>query len=45
MDDPKGAILNPETPPELPAGLLQDERYFVLLQSAVRKCLTYKPKF
>ena len=45
MDDPEGTILNPETPPELPVELPKDERYFILLQSAVRKCLTYKPKF
>lgn len=32
-------------PPILPEGLPQDERYFTLFATAIRKCLTYKPKF
>jgi hypothetical protein len=32
-------------PPRLPAELSPDERYFTLFATAIRKCLTYKPKF
>jgi hypothetical protein len=32
-------------PPALPANLPKDERYFLLIQTALRKCLEYKPKF
>lgn len=32
-------------PPVLPAELSRDERYFTLFATAIRKCLTYKPKF
>ena len=32
-------------PPSLPANLPKDERYFLLIQTALRKCLEYKPKF
>lgn len=32
-------------PPEVPAELSNEERYFTLLATAIRKCLTYKPKF
>lgn len=32
-------------PPTLPTGLSPDERYFTLFATAIRKCLTYKPKF
>ncbi len=32
-------------PPKLPDELPQEERYFLLLATAVRKCLLYKPKF
>lgn len=32
-------------PPALPKELPQDERYFTLFVTAIRKCLTYKPKF
>lgn len=32
-------------PPELPEDLPQDERYFTLFATAIRKCLSYKPKF
>lgn len=34
-----------EAPPRLPVGLPQDERYFTLMATALRKCLTYRPKF
>jgi hypothetical protein len=36
---------NAGPPPPLPANLSRDERYFVLIQTALRKCLAYKPKF
>lgn len=32
-------------PPPLPDSLPKDERYFLLIQTALRKCLEYKPKF
>jgi hypothetical protein len=32
-------------PPPLPSNLSKDERYFLLIQTALRKCLEYKPKF
>jgi hypothetical protein len=32
-------------PPPLPANLSKDERYFLLIETALRKCLEYKPKF
>lgn len=32
-------------PPALPSNLSKDERYFLLIQTALRKCLEYKPKF
>lgn len=32
-------------PPRLPLGLPQEERYYTLFASALRKCLLYKPKF
>lgn len=32
-------------PPLVPSGLPQDERYLLLLVTALRKCLDYKPKF
>lgn len=32
-------------PPDLPAGLPEDERYFTLLSKALRVCASYKPKF
>lgn len=32
-------------PPVLPTELPPDERYFTLFTTAIRKCLTYKPKF
>jgi hypothetical protein len=32
-------------PPALPIELPSDERYFTLFVTAIRKCLTYKPKF
>lgn len=32
-------------PPDLSEGLSQDEQYFALLNAALRKCLSYKPKF
>lgn len=31
--------------PEVSAELSQDERYYTLLTTAIRKCLSYKPKF
>ena len=31
--------------PILPEGLPQDERYYTLFATAIRKCLSYKPKF
>ena len=31
--------------PPLPANLSDDERYFLLIQTALRKCLEYKPRF
>ncbi len=34
-----------ETLPVVPAALSQDERYFTLLITAIRKCANYKPKF
>lgn len=34
-----------DVPPLLSAALPQDERYFTLLATAIRKCKTYKPKF
>ena len=34
-----------EIPPILPATLSQDERYFALLTTALRKCKEYRPKF
>lgn len=33
------------SPPTLPTELPVDERYFTLFATAIRKCLTYKPKF
>lgn len=33
------------TPPALPTELPQDERYYLLFTTAIRKCLAYKPKF
>jgi hypothetical protein len=32
-------------PPALPSNLSKDERYFILIQTALHKCLEYKPKF
>jgi hypothetical protein len=32
-------------PPALPSNLSKDERYFLLIQTALRKCLEYKPLF
>ncbi len=32
-------------PPALPSTLSPDERYFTLFATAIRKCLSYKPKF
>jgi hypothetical protein len=32
-------------PPQLPAGLSQEDRYLSLLLAAVRTCLNYKPRF
>lgn len=34
-----------EAPPDLPDALPQDERYFLLLATALRRCKTYQPKF
>jgi hypothetical protein len=36
---------NAGPPPPLPSNLPKDERYFLLIQTALRKCLEYKPKF
>lgn len=36
---------NAGPPPPLPSNLSKDERYFLLIQTALRKCLEYKPKF
>jgi len=36
---------NAGPPPPLPSNLSKDERYFLLIQAALRKCLEYKPKF
>ena len=36
---------NAGPPPPLPSNLSNDERYFLLIQTALRKCLEYKPKF
>lgn len=36
---------NASPPPALPSNLSNDERYFLLIQTALRKCLEYKPKF
>ncbi len=32
-------------PPDLPAGLPEDERYFALISKALAVCASYKPKF
>lgn len=34
-----------EAPPDLPAPLSEDDRYFLLLTRAVRVCAQYQPKF
>ncbi len=36
---------NAGPPPPLPSNLSKDERYFLLIQTALRKCLEYKPRF
>lgn len=45
--DPELDILqeNAGPPPSLPSNLSKDERYFILIQTALQKCLEYKPKF
>lgn len=44
-DKNKGIDLEAGPPPALSTELSQDERYFTLFSTAIRKCLTYKPKF
>lgn len=39
------AAINEEAPPVLPDALPQDERYFLLLATALQKCKDYRPKF
>jgi|GEM_PF-2260504 len=44
-DQPQEPNLTAEILPVLPATLSQDERYFLLLITAIRKCKEYRPRF